>query len=389
MGILLLSKPSIALYEGIVASRARMFIGNGSPGNKQTQCRSAHVATENLSAIRICFAGFSNGGNIGGPITDTGNGGATTITAGIEYPAGTFTQVKFSGSASGSIPDVGTLWSDYATVSVPSGATFWVRNLRTNASGIFFNGWQNATLGEATEVNASGLTDKTVSGTIVDSGNGWSVPPLAITAMTNNASAVIIGDSLAAGTGDTEAASRDGKVGVIARSLGNIPFVNIGRGSATAQSWASQAIGANAVIQKSSHLIVVLGSNDINGFQTKAQVISSLQSVAALARSGQKVYICTMLPRQSVASDDDWATLAGQHVDTAFDAVRVPFNTDARAIIAGTTGTYDIAAGLESSLNSGKWIAATPKNTIEGVHPTPVGYLLLASAGLITPVTWP
>lgn len=387
MGILLLGQRP--LYEGIVASRARMFIGNGSPGNKQTQCRSAHIATEDLSSIRICFSGFSNGGNIGGPITDTGNGGATTITAGIEYPAGTFTQIKFSGSASGSIPDVGTLWSDYATVSVPSGATFWVRNLRTNASGIFFNDWQNATLGEATEVNASGLTDKTMGGTIVDSGNGWSVPPLAIVGMTSNASVVIIGDSLAAGTGDTEAAGRDGKVGVIARSLGNIPFVNIGRGSATAQSWASQAIGANAVIQESSHLIVVLGSNDINGFQTKAQVIASLQSVAALARSGQKVYICTMLPRQSVASDDNWATLAGQHVDATFDAVRVPFNTDARAIIAGTTGTYDIASGLESSLNSGKWIAATPKNTIEGVHPTPVGYLLLASANVITPVIWP
>lgn len=387
MGILRLSKPSSIFYEGIVASRARMFIDNSSPGNKQTQCRSAHVASEDLTSIRVCFAGFSNGGNVGGNITDTGIGAATTITAGIEYN-GTFVQLKFSGSNSGTIPDAGTVWSDYATISIPAGSTFWVRNLRTNPNGIFFNGWQNSTLGEATEVAASGLTDKTLSGTITDSGNGWSVPPLAIVGMTRNASVVIIGDSLSAGTGDSEAASHDGKIGVIARSL-TVPFVNIGRGSSTASGWATQAAGANAVIQKGSHLIMVLGSNDINGGQTSSQVIASIQSVAALARSGQKVYCCTMLPRQSVASDDDWATLAGQHVDTTFDLQRVPFNTAARAGISGTTGTYDIALGLESSLNSGKWIAATPKNTIEGTHPTPTGYALLQSAGLITPVNWP
>lgn len=364
-----------------------MFIDNSSPGNKQTQCRSAHVASGNLSSIRVCFAGFSNGGNVGGNITDTGIGAATTITAGIEYPAGTFVQLKFSGSASGSIPDVGTLWSDYATVNIPTGATFWVRNLRTNASGVFFNGWQNATLGEATEVGASGLTDKTVSGTIVDSGNGWSVPPLAIVGMTLKASVIIIGDSLSAGTGDTEAASRDGKVGVVARSLGSIPFVNIGRGSAQAQFWTAEAIGANAVIQKASNLVIVLGSNDINGGQTAAQVIANIQAIAALARPGQKVYVCTILPRST--SSDSWATLVNQTVNASFNPVKNTFNTAALAVISGTTGAYDIASALESSVGSGKWIAATPQNTIEGVHPTPVGYLLLASAGVITPVTWP
>jgi hypothetical protein len=65
-----------------------MFTTNNSPGNYQTQCRSAHIATENLTSIRVAFAGFYNNGNLGGsPIAHTGLDAAITIAASIEYPA--------------------------------------------------------------------------------------------------------------------------------------------------------------------------------------------------------------------------------------------------------------------------------------------------------------
>src|ERR1039458_1619381 len=95
-------------YEGLVASRTRMLSSTPSVGNHQINFRSAHFAAETLSTIRIVSSNFYNAGGFGGnPIADTGRGAATTITASVEYPAGTFTQIKFSGSATGSIPDGG------------------------------------------------------------------------------------------------------------------------------------------------------------------------------------------------------------------------------------------------------------------------------------------
>lgn len=389
---------SFTVYEGLVASRAREM-SNHSTSSFQTQSRSAHIATETLTSIKLAFAGFYSGTNTGGPVTDTGLGAATTITVGIEYPAGTCTQAKFSGSASGTIPDVGVLFSDYTTVSIPSGATFWVRNLRTNANGVFFNAFQNSAafnggpLGEATEVATSGLTDKTVScATITDSGTHWSVPPLAIMGMTTNPSMIIVGDSIAAGTGDVEdtsgtATGYNAKVGTVARSLGNIPFVNIARGFATAQGWTSQAVGSDLIIQKGSHLFIGLGTNDFANSRTPAQLISDIQTIAALAWSHQKIYVCTVPPRSS--STDNWATLVNQTATSK--ASQNSFNTSVRATLAGTTGFYDVASALESSQNSDLWIAATPQNTIEGVHPEPPpqGYQLVVNAGVISPVTWP
>ena len=165
-----------------------------SPGNHQIMMRSAHIATEDLTTIRIVFSNFYNALKFGGgPTSDTGRGAASTITASVEYPSGTFTQVKFDGSASGLIPNASVLFSDYLTVKIPSGATFWVRLFTNNPAGIIFNPWQNTFLGEAIDVAASGLTDQTMGGTIRNK-IGWSTPPLAIVGMTKNASVIIVGE---------------------------------------------------------------------------------------------------------------------------------------------------------------------------------------------------
>ena len=139
------------LYEGLVATRARMMGSPPSVGNHQIMMRSAHFATETLTSIRIVFSNFYNANRNGGsPILDSGRGAAASITASVEYPAGTFTQVKFDGLATGSIPNANVLFSDYMTVSIPSGAQFWVRLFTNNPAGIIFNPWQNTFLGEAT-----------------------------------------------------------------------------------------------------------------------------------------------------------------------------------------------------------------------------------------------
>jgi GDSL-like Lipase/Acylhydrolase family len=368
-------------------------------GNHQTQCRSAVIATENLSSFRVAFAGFYNGANIGGPISDTGLGAATAITASIEYPAGTFTRLKFSASANGPIPDIGVLFSDNVNVNIPAGSTYWIPNLRTNPNGILFNaGEQNTFLGEACEVAASGLTDKTMVGGIVDSGAGFSVPPLAVLGMTTNPSVIIIGDSIAAGFHDTEASGSsatgfNGKIGVIARSLGNTPFLNLAVNGENAYTWSADATGRNQLIQKGSHLISELGFSDvINHGKTVAQTETALQSVYALARAGQKIYQTTWTPDASDSGSPSPVFTTLNQQTALNNAARTTFNTDARAILANTLGTIDVASVLESSLNSGKWVVTPSPSYVfdnPGVHPNPAGYWLVQNAGIFPALTYP
>jgi lysophospholipase L1-like esterase len=382
----------VATYEGLVASRARQLTQTNSPGNFQTQSRSAHIATENLTSIRVAFAAFYAVGSV-----DTGLGATTTITASVEYN-GTFTQLNFSNSPSGSIPNAGVLFSDYASVSIPSGATFWIRNLRTSTGGIFYNAWQNTFLSEATEVAASGLTDKTMSGTIVDSGAGWSVPPLAILGMTTNPSVIIVGDSIAAGFHDTEDSSHsatgfNAKVGVIARSLGKAPFLNLAVNGENAYTWSADATGRNQLIQKGSHFLCELGLSDIiNHGKTEVQTETALQSVYALAWARQKIYQTTLTPNASDTGTPAAAFTTLNQQTALNNTERTTFNNAVRATLPNTLGKIEVAGVLESSLNSNLWIVTpSPPYVFDnpGVHPNPAGYLLVQNANILPAITWP
>lgn len=381
-------------YEGLVASRARMMGPTSSAGNHQIMMRSAHFATENLTTIRIVFSNFYNANRNGGtPIPDSGRGAATSITASVEYPAGTFTQIKFSGSATGSIPDASVLFSDFFTVSIPSGAQFWVRLFTTNSAGIIFNNWQNSFLGEQIEIAASGLTDKTMGGTVTNTGAAWSTPPLAILGMTVNPSVIIVGDSIAAGQADTEDSSAsvngfNGKVGTIARSLGNVPFLNLAVSGEQAETWIADSTARDSVIQKGSQLVVALGTNDIHApnSRTAAQVVADLGTVGALKWSSQKLFYASLLPRST--STDSWATTTNQ--TTVDNSVRTTLNNTIRGVLAGSNGTFDLASVFETSQNSGIWLASpTPPYTGDGVHPTPSGYLLVPPTNIVLTPTWP
>ena len=186
MGIFLLG--SLAAYEGSVASRARITpIVTADTTNKYMMSRSPHIATENLTSIKPVFGNFTTDGSG----HDAGVGAASAITASVEYPAGTFSQVLFSGSATGSIADINILFADYTTVSIPSGATFWIRSFIHNTAGLFYNPWQNSFLGEAVALSATVISDQTMGGTVTNSGS-FSYPPVAILGMTRNASVVVI-----------------------------------------------------------------------------------------------------------------------------------------------------------------------------------------------------
>lgn len=384
MGIFLLGS-SAPLYEGAVASRARS-VGTADTTNKYLMARSAHVASEALTSIRVVFSNFYPFG------VDTGLGASADITASIEYPANTFTQLTFSTSTTGTIPNIATLFSDFATVNIPSGDTFWVRTFWHNTAGTLYNQFQNTFLGEAVRLSATSIADQTMSGTITNSGS-YSHPPIAILGTTNRASVVIVGDSISAGVGDTEDSSNsatgfNGKIGMVARSLGNIPFINLGCNGQIAGAWAASSPARLPLITKGSHMICEMGINDFLGAGTSGGVLSDIQAIFALCRAGQKRYQTTINPFPT--SSDSWVTLGNQTVSAGQDAQRTAFNDLIRAGSAGGNGYYEVADVLESSRNSGKWgVTPTPPYTGDGVHPNTAGYAKVQASGAISGITWP
>lgn len=381
-----------AAYEGLVASRLRMIQSNApDTTNKYMMARSAHVATDNLTSIKLAFSNFYNAGNLAtGSIADIGLGASATITASVEYPAATFTQVTFSASATGTILDIGILLSDYLTVNIPFGATFWVRTFWHNTAGCLYNAWQNSFLGEATALSATVISDQTMSGTITNSGS-FSYPPIAILGITRTASVIIVGDSIGAGYNDTEDSSAsatgyNAKIGLVARSLGTTPFLNLSVAAESANNFLTDATARKLLIPKGSSLITQLGTNDVAGL-TPAQLLAKLQAIWALASSGQKLYQTTITPNTSTS--DGWTSGAGQ-TPAASNSTRITFNTNVRAILSGATGYYDLDSAVESSLNSGLWIfSPSPPYTGDGLHPNTAGYAVVQAANLIPTATYP
>lgn len=368
---------SIPTYEGLVATRCRQFTRITS--NQWSQARTPHIATDAIAALRVCFGHFYTSSYLGALVpADTGlaGGASGTIKAAIEYPVGTFNQLLFSGNVSGVVANNSIMFSDVKTLSVPipAGATFYVRWLWNCASGSYMIQGQSSGLGEQFEVSVSApLTDKTMGGTLGTSGAGFQMPPLAILGQTTKPSVIILGDSIGAGFGnDNNHAPQDGKMGVIARGLGGLPFLNLSLASERANSFIAAGPNRKLLIPFCSHLITQYGTNDFGAAQTDAQLKASLQSIWALKAPHTKVYQATLCPRTT--STDSWATEASQTVSSGGTLGQIPgFNTDVRNIaIPGQHGFYEVRTPLESAPGSNKWAVngAAFHSTPDGLHPS-------------------
>jgi lysophospholipase L1-like esterase len=383
-------------YEGFVATRAGP-LSTADAAFTQYMSRSAHIATDNLTSIKAVFTNFAPSPSTG----DTGLGSTATITASFEYPAGTFTQIKFGGVASASVASGDLVFSDYATLStpIPAGATFWVNEFFVNSGGVFYNTWSNVGLGEVFRSGTGSLTDLTMTGGFVSNSPGYSRCPLAIIGHTGAPSVVIVGDSIGFGTHDTglTGTAFDWQVGSIARSMGSRPFVNLSIGSETANGWVGRSASKKQVIPYASHLICALGTNDffLND-STVAILKSDLQTIYALARPGQKIYQTTITP--NTLSANGWVSPDDQTQKDVGHSPRVEtFNADLRsALFTNLTGMYDVASVLELTADrvAGQftpWIVGASPYAFDGLHPSPLGYAFIASSNIIDPTTivWP
>lgn len=401
-----------SLYLGHVATNTRTP-SQTSAGNKMFMSRSPHFARTAINdiAIRIpnWFSKIVSNNDV-----ETGSGGTATFTASVEYPAGTFTQFLFSGSASVVAADLSTVQSDTAIVSIPKDALFWIRIWCNAVGGIVYNdniyvsNGANLANGKAFNFAVSGIVDQTMSGTVTNLGGAAGVNtamPLSIIGNTRAPAVYLLGDSRGAGRQDTYDAAND--TGELARSVGGtLNYHNAGVSSATLNGFVAGHALQGAEFAYFTHSINERGINDIVALllsvtTMKARLITTWQALPG------KVFQITLPPEST--STDLWTTLAGQTTNT-HENVRVPINDWIRdgapmsggvGVATGTvgalragdvghplTGWFEVADAVESSRNSGLWKTdeVTPRlYCFDGIHEVQFGYLAIKNFGGINP----
>lgn len=384
---------SAPLYLGQVATKCRIPV-NRSTSNLQANARTHHIARDAISSLKIELPNWY--WTRGGTLTEANGGGNITYTASIEYPAGTFTQVKWSGATSVVVASGNSALSDFVNVSIPIGAAFWVRSYAVAATAIVFTdgnaGFPQNDLanGEAYEYAASGITDKTMGGTITDNGAASApiLSPTAIVAQTTRPSALIIGDSRDWGFNDLYDATGD--LGDVARSIGPVVgYINAGCAGDTFSGFITAHAKRVALATYVSHVIVgdainALRSGGSGQNKTAATVLGELQTI--LGYFSTKICLTSTCGGPNSTSTDSWATTANQTVN-ANSAQIIAYNNAIRAGVANSVGFYDVADQVESARDSGKWWVTGAANgtTLDGLHSIQAGYLRIKNSGAVNP----
>ena len=368
-------------YLGQVATRTAILNELYST-NKQFNSRTSHTARVALSQIQVVFPNWY----INTSFVEAGSGAAATITASVEYPTGTFTQIKFSGSASGTIPNGGNLISDVITLNIPQNAQFFVRTFWNCTAGILLlNGQSNPPCavnnytGEAINAAVSGLPDLTLGGTITDATNfAVGYRPAAIIGLTTKPSFLLLGDSRQFGYSNTSGtgASENVPAGEWAGSIDPyFGYINCGVPTDQANLFVASHTMRLALGSYCSHVGCEYGINDLDlsGY-TSSQLISSIQSIINLF-PGKPFFVSTLDPYSYPSNTAP--------NNPSANTQRVAYNTSLRAgttNLSGLNGFFDIASVTESSLNSGLWNSSY---STDFLHPDSNGYAAITASGVI------
>lgn len=348
--------------------------------NRQINSASTHTAMAPVSRLKIRFQNWyvavSVNGNGDGTETVLGD---ATITAGIEYPTGTFTRVTFSGGSSGAAGSGATLESDWVLVSIPRGAKFKIWSCYRGTTGIPYRTAAADTGLDIAQFSVSGLSDTSMGGTITATQAGSYYSPLAIIAETTVPAIAVIGDSRAQGINDA-GSSAIGFVGEFGRILDPlVPNINLGQQSDMAQFFAGSSSRRIAMLDVVDGVIYQLGINDHKATtpRTAAQMVGDLKVIAAsIAVLGKPLLAATLAPYTT--STDSWATTGNQTV-RAYEAQRIAYNDLVRqGGIENVAGYIEVADAVETARNSGIWKA--PGYTTDGLHESATANAAIAAA---------
>lgn len=304
----------------------------------------------------------------------------------IEYPAGVFYPVTWSGLATVTLASGATLTSDVvAGLTIPAGAKFWERTVYLT-SGTF------AAMELPAASTAIGVDDGSASG---DLGNSGTIPQGGVTPTlgaqiikgtvnaTNARAFVINGDSITLGVGDITSVGAKSSSGYPARILDQHgwPYFKFCKGGQGIQDSVTLAatINANIGLFNYTDFIEQHGLNDLSLFsRTKAQIEADLQTIFALSNVvGKRIYKTTITPRTT--STDAWATVANQTPTTDGNMADLTgLNTDIRAGLANVNVVLEAADAAMTARNSNLH-KAPPAGTADGTHIDSTRAALVAS----------
>lgn len=375
---------STAAYTGAIATRCyQPNVKHGS--NKGGQYKTYHQFEDDAAYIIVRYPNYYV--TPPSPGTEASTGGPATFKLGLERADGTFVQVTFSASTTGTIPAGSFLDSD--PIPVPNakrGEAFWLRpNIYIPAGQIIYTSvpsWgaaPGAVFGEGTAAVAGVPTDLTMGGAIAQSSGGVNYYPIAIFGATTRRTVLSLADSRGMGIGDLPDLTGKGCVGEFERPLSiKNACINAGVGSDRAALFNASSVIRRGLGQYVSDIVISLGINDIRDGTSAAALLAIIQSiVAALATAypGKPIYIATLGP--VTTSTDSWATDANQTV-TAVEAARVAYNNLLRTTrLANVAGIIDMADSVETYRDSGKWKTNGVAffYTPDGLHSSQNGYI--------------
>lgn len=366
-------------YTGVVASRCAVPSDKGASHNS-AMARSRHMAMDNITSLQLVFTNWYVGSN-----AEPNRGAAATYRAAVEYPAGTYTQVTFSGSAAGLVADGGTLVSDPVAVTIPRGAVFFVRAHQYSTAGVLFSGGAGAnnntgvvpTSGESF-IYGTDIADSTMGGSFNNQAAAVHFKPAAIIGRTTRPTVFLAGDSRM-NNGRTYDSVNDtyALTGEIDRSIGKMfATINAAQGGESLAGAVNNYTKRLALSQYCSHVVCEYGINDFAASRTASQVLGSVVTFVGMF-GGKPVYQSTISPYST--STDAWATTANQTTH-ASNAERVSFNNSIRRGAAGIAGCLEVADQVESARDSGIWKAGY---TADGLHGNQTAMLSIQASGAV------
>ena len=247
--------------------------------------------------------------------------------------SGSLTPVKFGGKRQFLIePAHDLITSDPIAVQLSPGEEYFVRTAATfSGVGLQLMDYPGSGSRLAGEFDNRSLTmnDQTMSAaTLSNTGGGYWCPVAVLGLVTllpgqaTPGAVLILGDSIAAGTGDN--ADALGLQGYIQRSLENdVPFITAARGSTTVLDLIAHGDGQYALSIDTGITDVLLedGRNDIESFNMSDSIVEAeIMSVAeSYSSAGKRVWCFTIPP--TTQSNDGWLTLANQSWTVAVDSV--------------------------------------------------------------------
>lgn len=379
-------------------------VSNSNTGFKFMSGRLHCLANARFSAFKVSLPWYQISATTG----EAAVGAGATAAHGIEYPigtaAGTLKSFLHSGTAVGTVADLGTLESDIngGAFTMPPLSKFRMRSFITpsgftcygmpglNTSGGSMSGYGGAV--DQCEF-AAAPTDRTQANTSITAYTSDTAMEGVLLGFTRDPidSILFIGDSKINGSLETSGASGAATAGA-GDAVGNCgygergawlagaTYMNISQPGSKLTVWAIAAAAALRIrywSQYCNRIHIDLGTNDFNN-QTLVAMQNAATALGAICDYHSAVFTISTQPPKGTTSDSG-ATLVGQTPDATNEAKRQSFNDWLRAgNICLPSRVFDFDAIVREPTDGSRWRVDGGAWSTDMVHPSVYSSPLIA-----------